>query len=297
MADTLPIAVADLLFDAENPRLSLPNIGQRDALRELAKLQQKKIQMLAAHIVKHGMNQAELPIVMPLEDDLRRYVVLEGNRRLLALRALENPDSLVGAVAPSVLTALRKLSVSYQENPTESINCLVVKDRAAAEPWIELRHSGEMEGAGIVRWGSDEADRFRARGRKREPHTQALDFLESLGYLTPENRRKIKASSFQRLIETAEVREKLGIDIKNKDLVLLGNDKQVAKALMHIVNDLSSGNTAVRDIYHKKDRINYANNLPASIVVTPRKKNGTAPRTTVSGQQPKTKPATGARIP
>ncbi|HEX9001048.1 MAG TPA: hypothetical protein VGB07_14175 [Blastocatellia bacterium] len=297
MAETVKIALADLLLDVENPRLSMPNIGQRDAQRELAKLQQRKLQILAADVVKYGMNQSDLPIVMPFDDDLRRYVVLEGNRRLVTLRALENPDSMAGAVTPTVLTALRKLSASYQENPIESINCLVVKDRAEAEHWIELRHSGEMEGAGVVRWGSDESDRFRARGRKREPHTQALDFLENRGVLTPEKRRDIPASSFKRLIDTAEVREKLGIDVRNKELVLIGNEKQVAKALMHVANDLASGNTPVKEIYHKDDRINYANNLPTSIVVTPTKKGNPIAPTVIGGQQTMPKPVASTSLP
>src|SRR5262249_4024570 len=162
------------------------------------------------------------------------------------LRALENPDSLAGAVAPSVLTALRKLSLSYQDNPIESINCLVVRDRAEAEHWIELRHSGEMEGAGGVRWGSDEADRVRARGRKRALNTQALDFLERHGDLTPEKRRNVPATSFKRLIETPEVRDKLGIGFKDKELVILGSEKKVAKALMHVVNELLSPDMSVK---------------------------------------------------
>jgi hypothetical protein len=239
MPETLQIPLADLLLDVENPRLSMPNIGQREAQRELAKLQLRKFQMLAADIIKHGVNPADLPIVMPFEDDLRRYVVLEGNRRLVALRSLENPDLMVGAVTAPILNALRKLSVSYQENPIEYLNCLVVKNRAEADHWIELRHSGLLEGAGIMPWGSDEADRFRARGSKRKPHTQALDFLEERGVLTPEKRRRVPATSFKRLIDTSAVRDKLGIDVQNKELVLLGGAKQVAKALMFIIDDLS----------------------------------------------------------
>jgi hypothetical protein len=100
----------------------------------------------------------------------------EGNRRLVALKALENPDSLVGAVDNDVLNQLRDLSRTYQTAPIKSVLCYCVKDRDEARPWIELRHTGENEGAGIVRWGSDESSRFRARNGQEEIHTIALNF-------------------------------------------------------------------------------------------------------------------------
>src|SRR5438105_2771330 len=116
MAEPIVIPVSNLLIDSENPRLSKPNVGQREALRELAEDQQSKLLKLATHIVTNGPNQSELPIVMAA-GDRRRYIVLEGNRRLAALRGLENPDSLTGAVFPTILTGFRKLSPQYEQNP------------------------------------------------------------------------------------------------------------------------------------------------------------------------------------
>lgn len=289
MADTRQIPVSDLLVDAENPRLPQPNVGQREAQRELARLQEKKLIALAEDIVKHGLNLADLPIVMPF--DARRYVVLEGNRRLVALRALENPDLMVGALPPALMPKLKALSAAYQETPIEEINCLVVKDKDEADHWRDLRHSGEMEGAGIVRWGSDERARFLARGGAVEPHTQALDFLESQGLLTPETRRQVPAASFKRLFSTPEVRAKLGVDVRGKQFVRLASDKQVAKALMYVINDLISGSTKTKKIYHKDDRVKYANGLPSDVAVTPGAKGGRATAAKKAATKTTPKPA------
>ena len=98
MADVGSIPPSNLLVDAANPRLSQPNEGQREAMRALAKLMPRKIVALARDIVENGLNPADLPIVMAANDSEKRYVVLEGNRRLVALKALENPDSFVGAL-------------------------------------------------------------------------------------------------------------------------------------------------------------------------------------------------------
>lgn len=152
MATTLQIPISALLVDDKNPRLPQPNLGQRDAQRAIADDQQRKLVKLAEDIVAFGLNLAELPIVMQQKDDLHRYIVLEGNRRLVALRALENPEWLGGVFPAPLLSKMRELSRAYLMNPIESAQCLVVKDREEASHWIELRHSGgQLEGAGLCR--------------------------------------------------------------------------------------------------------------------------------------------------
>lgn len=287
MADTIAIPPSSLLIDAENPRLPQPNTGQREALRTLVGHHQQKLLTLAKDIALKGLDESNLPIVMPTGDDLKRYVVLEGNRRLAAVRALENPDSLMGVVDASVLSVLRELSRTYQAAPIESMRCLVVKSREEANHWIELRHTGENQGAGTVPWGADESARFRARSGRLEIHSQALDFLEQHGHLTPEKRRQVPVTSFKRLLATPEVREKVGLDWKDGDLILLADPKPIAKALLFITEELASGRTRTEDIYTRPKRVKYARNLPQEIVVKPTKKDG---RPLLGGKKPKTPP-------
>lgn len=275
MSEILSIPISSLLLDAENPRLPQPNVGQREALRALATQQNRKLIALARDIVQHGINPTELPIVIKTGDDLGRYVVLEGNRRLAALKSLENPESLVGALQPSDLAEIRKWGKQYQGNPIESLQCFVVDAKPESQHWMELRHTGgQNEGAAIVPWGADDAARFRARSGNVAFHTQALDFLENRGDLTPDKRKKVKSASLKRIIGTPEVREKLGIELDDGKLRLLADERLVAKGLMHVVNDLLSGHVKTKDIYTKPLRIDYADKLPASIVVKPTVQSG-----------------------
>ncbi len=268
------ISPADLLIDQENPRISQLDLGQHEAIQALAQLQGRKLLALAKDMVRYGLNPSELSIVMPHEGDLKRYVVLEGNRRLVALKALENPELLVDAVEAKVLKEIRKLSHKYQDNPVESVECLVVGNRAEAGHWIELRHTGEREGAGIVPWGAHESERFRTRSGKPQIHQQALEFLERRGDLSPEARRAVPTTNFKRLIQTPEVRSKLGLEVQGGRLCLLADENNVAKALLHVTGDLASGKIRVKNIYHREQRIAYASALPSSIVVRPTMKSG-----------------------
>jgi len=211
---------------------------------------------------------------MALGDDLNRYVVLEGNRRLTALKALENPDSFVGSLDPSALDELRILSKEYQNSPIDRVQCVVVKESAEADHWIELRHTGENEGAGIVPWKSDDKARFKARRGKFPFHSQVLNFLEQRGDLTPEERRRIPAASFKRLLGTPEVRAKLGIELEEGELRLLADEAKIAKALLHVIADLVTKRTKTGDIYTQELRIAYAEKLPASVAVRPTLQSG-----------------------
>src|SRR3990170_1490353 len=114
MATSMAIKPADLLIDEENPRISQPNVGQHKAQQAVAQHQQRKLQMLAKDIIRFGLDPSQLSIVMSFENDQSRYVVVEGNRRLTALRALENPEFLVDVVSKGVLAEIRKLSKEYQ---------------------------------------------------------------------------------------------------------------------------------------------------------------------------------------
>jgi len=263
MLDVVPVRPADLLIDEVNPRLDPPNVGQRESQRALARDQQRKLQMLAKDIVDNGLNPLELPAVALTEDG--RYIVLEGNRRLTALKALENPDSIADAVNAGVLKEIRKLSKRYHETPIDYVECFLVKDREQIEHWIDLKHTGWNEGAGVVTWNPDEAARFKARTGVLQPHTQVLDFLTRRGDLTLEARKSIKTTTFQRLIELPELRDRVGLELKNKRIFLRSDPDRVAKALMYVVEHLPP----VRDIDKREQRLAWTNKLPSRIIVKP----------------------------
>ena len=145
--------------------------------------------------------------------------------------------------------------------------CVVVKDRDEARHWIELRHTGLNDGAGTMPWGSDESARFRARSRRPEIHSQALDFLSDRGDLSAEDRAKVPVTSFKRLLGTPQVRAKLGLEVTDGQLSVLADKNKIAKALLHVVNELSTGKIKTADIYTSQDRQKYARNLPKTVTV------------------------------
>ena len=256
-----PIPIVDLLIDTLNPRLEDVPSSQRKAVQAVATLQKEKLATLAEDIVEHGVNPSDSPIVIPAPKQPGRYIVLEGNRRLSALRALENPDLIVGAVEEKLVRRFRKLNERYQKNAIVDIDCVVFEERTEADHWIELRHTGENEGAGIVRWGALESARFKQRKGEKVYYLQALDFLEERGDLSSEERQNVPVSSLERLLSNPDIRAKLGLEMKDKILYTQFDEDEVAKGLSYIVQDLATGRIRTGDIYHKENRIKYINQI------------------------------------
>lgn len=273
MAQSHVIPVVDLLVDPENPRLATGNEGQRETLRALAQEQGAKLAVMAEDILRWGLNPGDPFYVVRLEGDHgQRFVVLEGNRRLAAIRALDGPDLFEGAVKPGVLKKIRQLSRAYRESPVETASCVVFPSRNEARHWIELRHTGEAGGAGIVKWGSDAVSRFQARdgGGRRNAETQVLDFLEKRGDVSPSDRAQVKPTTLRRLVEAPDVRSKLGLELKGGELLYaVEQEQEVADALLWIVGGLISGDITEPKVSTKAQRTHFASELPEEVVVSP----------------------------
>jgi hypothetical protein len=196
--------------------------------------------------------------------DLERegyYIVEEGNRRITAIKLLLNPDIIVHRTKMHS----KFIQLHQRINPSDFylINCVVCENEDELNHWIELKHTGENFGAGTVPWNREQLLRFEKErlGKNKSVH-QLIDFLKSIGY---GNRLKtIHTTNLSRLIDDPHVRDFLGLKLKNKILYTNIPLKEILKALNKIVNDLSSGDINVKDIYYKEDRKKYLNKFTQS---------------------------------
>jgi hypothetical protein len=279
MSQIVPISPAALAVDNENPRIADEGLAQREAMRAVAAEDEGKLLLsLAEDVVdQHQLDPSTLPIVIPSTDKPGRYIVLEGNRRLVAIRALENPDVFLGAVSNVILERLRKFSAAYQTNPVKEIQCCLMKDADEAQHWIDLRHTGPNGGAGLVAWNPTQKARFEFRTTgKLKIHVRLLDFLEHGGYVTKEERRLIPLSNFERLVKSPAVRQRIGMSVDKDGKLQFVNEETAVKGLLYIAHDLISGKKKVVDIYTADQRTDYANKMPTSAVPVPKLQPGSS---------------------
>lgn len=262
------IPIADLLLDKANPRLEV-QAGSREAARALFSSGGKKMIRLAEEIVnRHGLSPLEKIGVVQVGSAPARYVVFEGNRRVASLQALHDPDIIKGVLPAPSFKRLKDLSARFLANdPIESVECEVLPE-AELQHWMALRHTGENEGAGVVGWGTEEQARFLERTKGRR--AIELQFLERyLDYTQGDEVARARAkkapiTTLKRLLESAPVRDRLGISI---DADGLARSKyppdEVHKWLGKVIDDLAARRVTARTLNKTAQMVDYIDSFSA----------------------------------
>ena len=142
----LELSIDDLLLDLKNPRFDgLAN--QREALEKIVFSQGRKLVNLADDIATEGLSPAHRMLVVKAKD--KKYIVIDGNRRVAALKIMVNPAVLDGMeeVGDSTKKQLKAIAKTFDRTSVEPIEAYLV-DEQEARHWIEAIHTGENEGRG-----------------------------------------------------------------------------------------------------------------------------------------------------
>src|SRR5690606_32955486 len=156
---SIPLSL--LKLDQENVRFGSDIAqNQREAIELIMSDPEdaRKILKLAEHISLYGLDPTENQLVTP--DGEGNYIVLEGNRRLTALKLLQKPDLCpVERLVKNFFDARNNIIGEFPEE----FQCSVVSSREEGDKWVELKHTGQNAGIGRVNWDSDIRDERRAR--------------------------------------------------------------------------------------------------------------------------------------
>jgi hypothetical protein len=142
------IALEDLLFDPENPRL--PSVVDRESDVKIIEymLRDASILELMKSIAESGYSRSEPLLIVPAEKK-GKFLVVEGNRRLTALKILSNPS----------LATIRKNSVeevvAAKKHDPKVIPCIKHDSRDDILDYLGYRHI-----TGVKSWGALEKARY-----------------------------------------------------------------------------------------------------------------------------------------
>ncbi|MBU8933265.1 MAG: ParB/Srx family N-terminal domain-containing protein [candidate division Zixibacteria bacterium] len=256
------IEIVDLLLDAENPRFPKQQ-GQRVALQKMVDEQGPRLAKLAEHIGSNGLNPTEVPIVIR-KGSGDEFIVLEGNRRIAAIKLGTEPKLVDSLELPSS-TAKRYKAINGKRGSKlpQVVKCYVAESRATANPWIELRHTGRNKGVGIIPWTGMATSRFRGE----EPEIQMIEGVKDSHLLhdeTLDRLEKMAVTNLQRLLKTPEARRTLGIDVVKGQLIFLSGDSSATMGrLAIVVSDIAHRHIKVTQLDSKDQRIDYANAVAA----------------------------------
>lgn len=141
------IKLLDLVFDTHNPRL--PSYLQKNADEAVIidyMIKHSNMKELMLSIAETGFSDAEPLLVVQTGD---KYTVIEGNRRLSALKLLNNPS-----LAKVRVQSIREIVANALFVPKD-IPCIVYEKREDILNYLGYRHI-----TGVKEWGALEKARY-----------------------------------------------------------------------------------------------------------------------------------------
>lgn len=301
MVDYVELSVDDLLLDQDNPRLGSAG-SQSEALQRLIDLNPSHFRKMMQSIKDNGLDPGDslYVIVGDTEDD---YVVLEGNRRLSALKILTRPDLLDGTtVNEAVKKSLISIVTGFDRTKVEPIRCVLFEKRDDADDWIYRRHTGAADGEGRINWGPLEIQRFLG-------DRSVLDVIEFVGRnadYTPEQWAETKeviesrkSTNLSRLLESAYGQKHLGLSVSQvgtERIPMLSSDpKWALSVLQKLIEDVRDSVVDSRNLNTASEIEQYFKGLPAEL--QPSAKTAASPKAfkDINLRQPA--PATGTAAP
>lgn len=229
---TKEIPLVDILFWQENDRTSLigPALNQEEQIKFLIQEGKKELKELIISISTLGLLSKDLWIIKKN----RKYIMKEGNRRLIALKYLSG-DPLVSSLIHQSYGDLKDLL-----GPIKDFNTITVEvwsNQELLEKAITLKHTPGNGGEGQLNWGAV-ITRKRKQKEKQTLPGALLEFCEEEGIISDQ---KGLNESFRRFF-TIDRSKKLGVSL-NQDCILLEgiSKEELSSFLANFIQDIRDG--------------------------------------------------------
>ncbi|MEE4156635.1 hypothetical protein V2I75_05025 [Pseudomonas viridiflava] len=222
----------------------------------------RKMLRLAQHIAENGFDPTELQLVTP--DAEGNFIVLEGNRRLTAVKLLQKPDLCpVEKLFKGFMTAHNKLGFALPQE----LQCSVVPSRADGDMWIELKHTGQNNGVGRVGWDSDIRDERRARQTGVESIGRQIRNLvkDNPQVFSPKaisDVYQIPVTTLTRLFSSAPAQKTFQLRIESRELTPLLPLEFIAPSVEFALDMFVNEGYNVNDIRSDENRSNFVSHIP-----------------------------------
>ena len=263
------IRVTDLQLDTGNYRTGKQD-DQREAIRALIEEQKNKLIRLAQDIIENGLSPLETILVTPVPDQKNRYTVVEGNRRVAAIKLVSQPDLAADTTWHNAFKRLHKL---LPGQVPKKVGCIIAPSKEDAFLWIQRRHDTGLKGAGLESWSTIAQYRAHAARGGTAPEFDVLEFTLAHAHLEPDVEERVSGQDFpitnlKRLLDSAYVSEQLELDRGDPYLTTTANKKWVLTVLREFVTtvareEYNGKKFSVQDIYTAADQKKFFNKIAA----------------------------------
>lgn len=253
------IHIDNLHPDVENFRFD-PVQNEKEAIITMINKIPTKIYTLIKSILDNGgIDPSILPNIVPYEKGSEEYVVMEGNRRICALKIIKNL-SLINDT--SEYQKINKLLDKYDLSKIpDKYLCTIYENKEDTYFWTYLRHAGELGGEGLVSWDALSIDRFKI-GTKQASANSSYHIINYLRNNTDYNIEYSKiGTTLNRIVDSSVGKQYYNIEIKDDKLVFNGNINETIDKLCLLIDNLTNKSINSRNTNTVSDIQNWIQRL------------------------------------
>jgi hypothetical protein len=262
-----PISVGKLLLNVRNYRIVAQD-SQKGARDAIIAEQSKKLVVLSKDIVENGLSPFDLLMVVDAEDGDQNYIVIEGNRRLTAIKLMLDPEL---AKDTPLHAAFVKLNKQHADAIPKVLDCTIAPNRKVALMWGNRKHASGLEGAGTEPWTAMAKARAEMEQGIPSPALDVVNFVLTNTKLDADLRHHLEGSQFNlttlnRLVTTKELQEAADLKLSGGQLRSKRSKEWLQKVLIDVVTTIASGKRngkkwTERDIDSQGKRESFAKDL------------------------------------
>lgn len=262
---TIEVPINRLYLDQDNARHD-PLDNEPEIIEQL--LKKEKAGAIAKSIAEAGaLNPLERVGVVAHPAIKGGYVVIEGNRRVSALKILHDPDK-----APTESIKRQVLGYKAKGSIVPSLIEVVLFDsEEEAAPWISMRHHGEDGGVGLRPWTVSGKSRHAAKVGGQNVNQLAVSLVSyaaKIGLLSEAEKAQVPLTTITRYLGNPIFRHTIGL-ASNKEIQIEVPQNEFDSVLKVFLKDsLPKSVTGVEPKVHSRSNADewkrYAKELDAT---------------------------------
>lgn len=235
-----PISIGNIFLDVLNYRHGKQS-SQKAALMAIIEDQGLKLAVLAKDIIENGLNPSDLPILIDAEEDgSQNFIVVEGNRRVAAIKLMLDPEQAAGT---KVHKRFAQLHEEFSGDIPKVIQCVVAQSRESARVWIDRKHASNLGGAGTEEWSSIAKARADVETGILRPDLDVVQFVISSPNISDELRHHLEGASFnlttlERLVTSKVMQERAGYQIEDKRIIATSDKEWLVDLFSKIIETI-----------------------------------------------------------
>lgn len=247
MAGTIKkISVDKIQNYFENPRHEIAT-NERETLKKLFESVGVQYMVnLAEDIYKNGLMGGQ-QVTVVYNEEIKKYIVYEGNRRIAAIKLLSNPDQF-DFLDKATIDRIKRITKDGKK--IGSVDCYIT-DESDALFIMERRHSGEDKGRGVKPWSPREKEAFFNRQNDKKSISYLIDVYVKRYFDGYDITTIMPFTTLQRVFGNKSVRVSIGLDISDEDTFTAERMQLVVDAAKWIAQEAQQAGVSITRLFNK----------------------------------------------